>query len=102
MPQLTIRRDRGWSDKFAQYKIQLDGRTVGLLAEGASLRQEITPGPHTIQARIAWCSSEELHSEATGDVNLRVKSARRGWRVLLSAFYSVFYAGQYLTIELTD
>jgi hypothetical protein len=99
MPQLRIRRDRRWADKLGRYEILLDGRSLGLLAEGATLCQEITPGPHIIQARINWCGSEGLHFEATGDVDFSVKNAHAGWRILLAAFYAVFDPGRYLTIE---
>jgi hypothetical protein len=103
MPRLAIRRDRGWADKFRSYTITLDGREIGSLDECTTLCQEIARGPHRVEARIDWCRSETLQVHAQdADLDVLVKSALRGWRILLAPFYLVLNTRRYLTVELAN
>jgi hypothetical protein len=96
MIKLTIRRESQWADKTRRYKIVLDGQPIGLLAENASLQQEISEGSHKIQARIDWCGSKPLNFEANRDVNLVVKNISRGFLTL------IFNPRRYLSVELAN
>jgi hypothetical protein len=76
MPTLTVQRDKGWADKIRKYRILLDGAEIGRLSEGQVLRQQITGGPHFVEAKIDWCGSRPLHFEA---VSPAICGAGRLW-----------------------
>lgn len=76
MPTLTVQRDKGWADKIRKYRILLDGAEIGRLSEGQVLRQQITGGPHFVEAKIDWCGSRPLHFEA---VSRAICGAGRLW-----------------------
>jgi hypothetical protein len=103
MPTLTVQRDKGWADKIRKYRILLDGAEIGRLGEGEVLHQQITNGPHVIEAKIDWCGSRPLHFNAQSeDKVVLVRSALRGWRLLLGIFYVLFNRRGYLLLELTQ
>ncbi len=101
MATLAVRRDKGYADKLRKYRILLDGLEIGQLAEGTVLRQEVSEGPHVVEARVDWCGSQplDLHAVA-GEQVVVVRSALRGWRVMLALFYVIFNRRGYLTLEL--
>lgn len=101
MPTLTVRRDKGFADKLRKYRILLDGVEIGKLAEGTALRQDISEGPHVVEARVDWCGSQPLEFDArAGEQVAVVRSALRGWRIMLVFFYVIFNRRGYLTLEL--
>jgi len=103
MAQLTVQRDKGYANKFGKYRILLDGEEIGRLAEGAVLQRDIRPGRHVAEARIDWCGSKPLVFDALdGDQVLVVRSALRGWRVMLALWYILFNRRGYLDLELRD
>ena len=103
MPTLTVQRDKGWADKIRKYRILLDGVEIGRIGEGEVLRQQISDGPHAIEAKIDWCGSRPLHFNAQSeDQVVVVRSALRGWRLLLGIFYVFFNRRGYLLLELTQ
>ena len=101
MPTLTVRRDKGWADKIRMYRILVDGVEIGQLGEGEVLRQEISYGPHVMEAKVDWCGSRPLRFEAqSADQVVLVRSTLRGWRTFLALFYVIFNRDGYLTLEL--
>ena len=101
MPTLTVHRDKGWTDKMRKYRILLDGAEIGRIGEGEVLRQQITAGPHVIEARIDWCGSQPLRFEARPEENtILIRSALRGWRVVFGLFYIIFNRRRYLILQL--
>ena len=101
MASLTVRRDKGYADKFRKYRVLLDGVEIGQLAEGAVLRRDIGDGPHVVEARIDWCGSQPLtFNSQAGELSVNVRSALRGWRVMLAGLYLIFNRRGYLIVEL--
>ena len=97
---LIVHRDEGWTDKLRKYKILLDGVEIGRLGEGEKLTHQVSEGLHVIRAKIDWCGSLPLSFDAdTEDVVVTVKSALRGWRILLAIFYVIFNRHGYLIME---
>jgi len=100
MSTLTIQRDTGWADKFRKYRILVDGVEVGQLGEREMLRHEISEGPHAIEAKIDWCGGRPLQFEAKSKEQFfLVRSALRGWRLLIVPFYLFFNRYGYLKID---
>jgi hypothetical protein len=60
-------RDRGRS-----YRIEIDGRRVGKLRRGETAKYPVTPGTHTVRARIDWTGSPALPVEVSADAPARV------------------------------
>lgn len=104
MPTLTVRRDRGWTDRCRTYRILVDGAEVGRLRQGERLTVEIAPGPHEAEARIDWCGSRPLSfaCDEGQDVEIVVRGAVRGWRRLFAARTVLRRPDDYLELTLVD
>ncbi|MEO0406056.1 MAG: hypothetical protein AAF289_01770 [Cyanobacteria bacterium P01_A01_bin.135] len=101
MAKLTVRRDKGYTDKLRKYCILLDGVEIGQLAEGEALRQDISGGLHVVEAKIDWCGSRPIEFDARdGEQVVVVRNALRGWRVMLALFYVIYSKRDYLELEL--
>jgi hypothetical protein len=98
---LTIRRDRGYTDKLREYHVWLDGIEVGQIRERDELRLEVPSGSHVLVARIDWCGSRPLRFEVgSADTVGLVRSALRGWRMALGTLYILLNRNGYLMLEL--
>ncbi|MEU6355919.1 hypothetical protein ABZ896_42520 [Streptomyces sp. NPDC047072] len=61
MTEISVRRDE--ADSYAQlrrYKVYVDGEHVGDLRRGETCLRAVSPGTHTVQVKISWCSSRPL------------------------------------------
>lgn len=59
MTQLTINRSSEYVNKMRSIHIYIDGVKVGSVSDGKSQTFDITPGKHTVKAKIDWCGSQE-------------------------------------------
>ena len=100
MPSLVITRDPGYADSSRSYRVLLDGKLAGTVAPQRELRREIGPGEHVVEVRIDWLGSQPMRFTATGDHHIVVKSALRGWRLVLALVYILFLHRSYLTLDL--
>lgn len=62
---LLVRRAERFADQFGQYRVIVDGRDIGGVANGQTTSFQVGPGEHTIQLRIQWCTSPQLEFEST-------------------------------------
>ncbi len=100
MATLVVRRDKGYADRIRKYRILVDGVEIGKLGEEESIRKEISEGPHVVEAKIDWCGSQPLELNAQpGEEAVIVRSALRGWRVMLGLLYVFFLRRHYLVVE---
>ncbi len=84
MATLIVRRHQARVDKRAAYEIWLDGVSVGRLRQEQELELETFVGPHVLQARAAWVSSEPLRFEQEGAAReIEVEVNLRGARLVL-------------------
>lgn len=60
MSQLRIAGGCAWADKLRAYRVLVDGQVAGEVREASTLVVAMTPGPHTVQLRIDWCTSPEI------------------------------------------
>lgn len=103
MPTLTVRRERAWTDRWRRYRILVDGVEVGHLRQGEALSVTVEPGPHELQARIDWCGSRPLVVDCRAhDVEVTVRGALRGWRMLFAAATVRRRPDEYLVLEPRD
>jgi len=57
MPTIIIQRASEWSNWVHDYKIYVDGQKITAISNGETKELTVSPGRHTIYARIMWCSS---------------------------------------------
>jgi len=61
MTNLVIRREKNvWQDRLRSYRVIVDGREVGQVANDAVLTARVEPGAHLVQLQIDWCHSNRL------------------------------------------
>jgi hypothetical protein len=88
--RLVFFRTRAGGDNLRKYRVDVDGRSVGVLAPDSSLTVDVEPGPHTCRARIDWSGSPTSSLEPTAGQVIRIHVARaarpsfgtQGWLVL--------------------
>jgi DivIVA domain-containing protein len=58
---VVVSREGGhWRDRLRKYNIRIDGETVSRLSEFQTETFPLEPGPHVIQAKIDWGTSQKL------------------------------------------
>ena len=60
MATIIINRTSEYNNRLRDYQIFLDGKKIGVIANGQTKEFETTAGRHTIIAKIDWCSSPEM------------------------------------------
>lgn len=50
-----------WQDRLRGYDIFVDDNKVGTIRQGGAVALPVSPGPHTVQFKIDWCSSQVMH-----------------------------------------
>lgn len=86
MPTLLLRREQDGAGVFRKMKVTLDGEVVARLRPGAQVEVDVPPGPHGVQARMDWASSEVVQVTSDGDSRHCVAVGYR-----LSSFYATFF-----------
>lgn len=67
MATIKITRPDEYRSRWRNYKILIDGQNAGALATDETKQFPISPGTHTITARIDWCGSPDLTLSISGD-----------------------------------
>jgi len=60
MAMISITRTNEFTNRYRDYRIFIDGRFAGVIANGETKDFATTAGTHTVIAKIDWCSSEEI------------------------------------------
>lgn len=60
MPIITITRNNEFINRLRPYRIYMDGKPLGKIANGKTMEFTVPAGTHTLQAKIDWCASPEL------------------------------------------
>lgn len=104
MATLRITRDKGYADLVRTYIVMVDGKKIGELRNGESKEFAISPGDHSITAKIDWCSSKTLrfHVKDGDTLSFDICSNLRGLKILLVLWYALFERDSYLQIEESD
>jgi hypothetical protein len=67
MTTIQITRPKEWQNRIRKYHIYVDNEKVGEVANGETKDFLITPGQHTVVAKIDWCSSPEFSHNYSSD-----------------------------------
>lgn len=93
--KIIINRKNEWRNRNRAFQVFIDGREVGKIGNDSSEEYPTAPGTHTIQCKIAWCSSPELRVEVKEGENsfVTVGSAMKYYNVGLVLAMLVIVAG---------
>jgi hypothetical protein len=60
MAIIKIQRTNDYINAVRNYRLFIDGQKIGTLSNGQRKEFEVSPGRHSLVAKIDWCSSPEL------------------------------------------
>lgn len=60
MSTLTITRSSELMNKMRSIVIYIDGEKVGKIGDGETHTFPVTPGIHTVKAKVDWCGSRQM------------------------------------------
>lgn len=93
MATIRILRTSEFANRIRNYQIYLDGKKVGTVANGETMKFDTTIGEHTLIAKIDWCSSQEtkFNIEQTEIREFKVGGFKNGnWIMPIGVMLSVF------------
>lgn len=103
MPTLKVTRDEGWSDRIRKYRILIDGEEAGRIAQGEELEIPVSPGTHTLVAKVDWCSCRPLEFAVSDEpLVIHVENAHRGPRGLDILVTVLFAHRDYLVAKIVQ
>ena len=61
MAEIVVRRPATlWQDRARSYRIIIDGKEAGTIANKGETRFAVTPGRHAVCLKVDWCGSPEV------------------------------------------
>jgi len=79
MPNIILKRDSGWADKFRKYDIFINNKMVSKISDNEELKLHHSKGPYSIYIKIDWKKSSMLSFELkTKDIIIDVRNCLRG------------------------
>lgn len=97
---IEVRRPQGVGlrqDVFRRYRILLDGIQVASLKEGETVRVDVAPGSHAVQARIDWVKTPPLQVTVRQDEAVHLIVRPSGF--LSGLWQGVLKPSAYLVLE---
>ncbi len=95
--RIRIRRNRRWFGRFRRLWVRIDGKKIQSLKHGELATLTVTPGEHTVQVQMDWCTSPPFSVECpkgeTIDLDCGPVGLWSGVRGILLWPRSVFYVG---------
>ena len=101
MTNLKISRSSSFPDLWRRYKIFVDGKPVASLLPDEMVDLSVSPGEHSLEARIDWCSATPMSFTIpeSGSVDFEVSTNLHGFRAPLALFIMIFARKTYLSIK---
>ncbi|HNT81070.1 MAG TPA: hypothetical protein PKH65_10345 [Bacteroidia bacterium] len=92
MPLVKITRSNEYLNRLRNIHIFIDGHKIGEIANGQTSEFEISPGRHSVLAKIDWCSSREISFEAN-ETNTFMLSGfnKANWIILIAVLIIIFH-----------
>jgi hypothetical protein len=60
MATIRIQRLSEYNNRMRDYQVYIDHAKAGKIADGETIDFTVSPGLHTVTAKIDWCSSQDL------------------------------------------
>jgi len=97
---VRITRSSSYADRLRAYQILIDGREAGRVKAGQSVEISVSPGTHSVVAKIDWCGSNTINFDvgAGQPACFECASNLQGPRILLALVYVVFMINRYHTL----
>jgi hypothetical protein len=76
--QLKLSRIAAGRDRLRKYRILVDGKSVGKIADDSDWSTDLDPGRHTLQLKIDWKCSPRLEVEVARDAVTRLECGPTG------------------------
>jgi len=101
---INIKRDSGYADQLRNYKVILDGKVIGEIADGKTESFKVPAGAHTLRLSIDYIKSNKISFECGSDeaTNFECKNNLRGKRYFLLPLYLTILMSKYLTLRKTQ
>lgn len=105
--KIIINRKSEWRNRAFGFRVLIDGKEVGTIANGGSGEYPIEPGVHKLQCKIDWGSSPELElTLAEGETRfVQVGSGMKYYRALTILMIPVLLSGpviKYLNLSVPE
>lgn len=73
--KIIVNRKGEWINRARGFRVFLDGKEMGKIANGGAEDYPVEPGMHTLYCKIDWCSSEAFQIEIKEGETKFVKAA---------------------------
>jgi len=99
MARLILKRPSKWLDLARSYKIYVDGQRIGKIHDDETKEFEMTPGQHTIKAKVDFFSSKPVQFEVINDEETKQMLVKNNTSLWLFAliFFIGFFIAQYIS-----
>ena len=100
MVKIKIKRESRLINMAATYKVFLNGNFIGGIKNGKEIDFDIPEGNHEIFLKTGWCRSNKVSFKANGrNVSFETGCNVKGWKLLISNIYAIFYRNNYLWLK---
>lgn len=103
MATLTINRSSEYANRLRDIALWLNNEKIGTVGNGKSVDFEIPAGSHTLQAKIDWCTSNEVSFQVPdkGSRQFQLTSFAKHSRfgIWATIYYITLGAKKYLRLE---
>jgi hypothetical protein len=90
MATIKIQRCTEYNNRRRDYKIFIDGKKVGTIADGETKDFVTSAGQHSIMVKIDWCSSPEISFDIN-DNNSKTFKVGGNWIIPIAGGVIVLY-----------
>src|SRR5581483_3982091 len=95
----TIERESVRPDRLRKYKVILDNKEIGQIADGQKKSFEASKGTHELMLRIDWASSKKVQfTSGTSPVDFKCRSNVTGFKFFLTVPYTTFWRDRYIAL----
>jgi hypothetical protein len=99
---IVIKRDSGYADKFRKYKVFIDNRMVGTVADGEEKEFNVGSGRHSVYCKNSLYKTRMVTVDDNGKDPIRLNCVNnlRGAKLQLAVFYAFLFSVRGSYIEL--
>lgn len=97
---ITINRQSAWGDSLRTYKIFLDGKHIGDIADSESVKLPVNPGEHELYLKIDYARSKKLRFDLQKNENITFECgpSMSPSKALLMPLYLTILKNRYIFI----
>jgi hypothetical protein len=96
--KLKVVRHSGYTDKLRSYRIFVNDKHVGNVAQKSVLDLDVPSGAVKVLARIDWCRSQPLVFDAAPNQTIEIEVSNN-WGPFLGLWGVIFGSGSYLLLK---